>query len=274
MADDGSGETHEIWMWPAEEFLKVNEELKSHTDADVVALTQLIQSASKSARQIKLLGILGRAYIHVDARGRKYVIFKGYAGLRPNLAGTRYSAMNPRVSCFVVGTKDIIEDAAKGTKVAIIAFVVIDVIQELQEDHFSLASLGVRIFSDVIQGVAAAAVGAAAGILVTTIGVPTVIAFAVVIGVGFLAGVAFTELDRRFKLTERARAAMMDYERKVGEKIGDAKAAVQQTIQSAGQKVDEVAGFAGAVIDAAGAVVRVWRTLDEFLNSDFSFNFR
>src|SRR5262252_673529 len=137
-------EAHEIWVWPAEEFLRINEFLKSHLDADVVALAQLIASSTKSAQQIRLLGIMGRAYIKISKTGKKLIVFKGYAGLRPNLQGTAYAASNPKVAAFVVGTKDIVEDAAKATKIAIIAFVAIDIIQEFQEDSFSLASLGVR----------------------------------------------------------------------------------------------------------------------------------
>ena len=199
-------ELHELWVWAADEFLRVNEELKSHLDADVVALTQFVVSASKAVKQIRILGILGRAYISKSASGVKYIVFKGNQRLRPNLAGTRYAVKNPKVAYFVVGTEEIVEDAAKGTKIAIIAFVAFDVIKELREDKFSLASLGVRILSDVLQGIVAAGAGAAAGVLLTTIGAPVVAAFVIVVVVGFVAGVMLTELDRKFNLTERARA--------------------------------------------------------------------
>ena len=105
-----------------------------------MALTQLIQASNKIAQQIKLLGVLGRAYIK-EVNGTKYIIFKGDAKLRPNLKGTRYLAENAKVKCFVVGSKDIIEDAAHGTKVAIIAFVIIDIAMEVTSDHFSMAAL-------------------------------------------------------------------------------------------------------------------------------------
>src|ERR1700745_4006082 len=154
MPDNDQDLVHEIWVWEADEFLKVNEALKSHVDADVVALSLFMKSGAQSARQIKLLGVMGRAYIKVGKNRKKYIIFKGNAKLRPDLRGTRYLMENPKVSMFVVGKKEIIEEAAKSTKIAIIAFVAIDIIQELREDQFSLASLGVRILSDALQAAA------------------------------------------------------------------------------------------------------------------------
>ena len=133
MAEAAAGESHEIYIWNAEELvnelkeagakvgegarkaLEANEFLKKTLDADIVALTQLAQSGAKIARQIKLLGIMGRAYIK-EVGGKKYIIFKGDAKLRPNLKGTRYLAENANVRCFVVGAKDILEDAAKGPR--------------------------------------------------------------------------------------------------------------------------------------------------------------
>ena len=49
---------------------------RTRTDADIVALTQLMQAGSRITQQIRLLGILGRAYIK-EVGGTKYIIFKG-----------------------------------------------------------------------------------------------------------------------------------------------------------------------------------------------------
>ena len=268
VAEEEKGETHELWIWPAQEFLKANEELKSHLDADVIALGQLIASGSKAAKQVRLLGVFGRAYISKSAQGIEYIVFKGNPRLRPNLAGTRYALRNPKIACFVVGTRDIVEDAAKGTKLAIFAFVAIDIIKELNEDHFSLASLGVRILSDVLQAVAAAAIGAAAGVVLTTIGAPTVFAFVVVVGVGFVAGMIIADLDGKYKLTERARARMMVYENQVGEGVS----ALGQGVRSAEQRIEQVVETAGAVIRTGYQIDRLWQTIEEMRNFDLRFS--
>lgn len=264
-ADHGGAaeKEHNILVWAADELLEAYEKLKSKYDADFVALSQFVQSGTHIARQISLLGVLGRAYIKIDKKGRKYIIFKGAAGKRPNLQGTRYARENPRVSAFVVGTKEIIEDATKATKIAIIAYVAIDVVQELLADRFSLASLGVRILSDVLQAVAAAAAGAAIGVIVTTIGVPTVIAFALAVAVGFGVGVLLTDLDNRYQLTEIARARMMGYEQQLSEKLS----AARQTIKQVGQAIQQGQQAIREAVALYYEVNRLWATIEEYLRT-------
>lgn len=194
--------------------LEWNEKLKGTILADVVAVTQLMQNGQKIIQQIRLLGVRGNAYMR-ESGGKKYIIFKGRAGLRPNLKGTRYLAENPKVRCFVVGSKDILEDAAKSTKVAIIAFVAIDIIAEVNSDHPSLVGLGVQISSDALQAVVAGYAGAAAGIIAVALGAPVVISFVVVVAAGFIAGMGLTWLDRHYHLTERARARMIGFEQEL-----------------------------------------------------------
>ncbi len=120
----------------------------------------------------------------------------------------------------MVGTEDILKDAAKATKIAIVAFVVIDVLDEVTQDHFSLARLGVNIASHVLQAAAAAYVGAAAGVFVAaTLGAPVVITFVVVVVVGAGVGLLLTSIDNRLKLTEQARARMMAFEQETKQKV-------------------------------------------------------
>ena len=260
MADLANADTHELFVWNANDLLEAvkklkegvraaveaNDKLKGFVDADAVALTQLIQSGSKVAKQIKLLGVMGRAYIK-EVKGTKYIIFKGDARLRPDLKGTRYLAENAKVRCFVVGSKDIIEDAAHGTKVAIIAFIAIDIAMECTSDHFSLASLGVRISSDVLQALLSAGAGVAAGVfLASTVGAPVIITFIAVVVVGFAVGVALTELDRKYRLTERVRARAMELEDDLKREIPVAR----QAIVDAGRRVEKAGQQVGQDIKA------------------------
>ena len=218
---------HELYVWNAKELIEnlkkvkedvhrgveMNDWLKGTIDADIIALAQLTQAGTKVAQQIRLLGIVGRAYIK-EVNGTKYIIFKGNAKLRPNLKGTRYLAENAKVRCFVVGSKDLLKDAAHGVKIAVIAFVVIDIVAELSSDQPSLASLGVHVSSDVLQAVVASAAGWAAGalILAVTPAAPVVVVFIVVVAVGFAIGMLLTHYDNKYKLTERAAARMKGYE--------------------------------------------------------------
>ena len=241
MAGATTADAHEVYIWSADDLvedlkkigergkegvktlLEYNEKLKNSVDADVVAITQLAQANVKIARQVKLLGITGRAYIK-EVGQKKYIIFKGDAKLRPDLKGTRYLAENAKVRCFVVGSKDILEDAAKGTKVAIIAFVAIDIIKEVTSDHPSFVSLGVNVGSDVLQAVTAAYIGAAAGVFLTTVvGAPVVVTFIAVVGVGFAVGMILTSLDNRYHMTERCRARMMGWEQDMEKELAEAR---------------------------------------------------
>ena len=117
----------------------------------------------------------------------------------------------------------------KGTKIAIIAFIAIDVITEVTSDQPSLASLGVHLTSDVVQTVASAAMGWAAGaaILAVSPAAPVVVVFIAVVMVGFVAGMGLAYLDTHFRITERARARMMSFEQNV---INQWPAVRQQTV--------------------------------------------
>jgi hypothetical protein len=252
--------SHELFVWNANDLLEAvtklkegaraaveaNDKLKGFVDADAVALGQLIQSGAKIAKQVKLLGITGQAYVK-DVKGTKYIIFKGNQNLRPNLKGTRYLAENAKVRCFVVGSKDIVEDAAHGTKIAIIAFVAIDIAMECTSDHFSLASLGVRISSDVLQAVISAGAGAAAGVFVAgTLGFPVIITFIIVVAVGFAIGVALYKLDQQYRLTERVRARALELENELKKDVP----AARQVIIDAGSRAAALSVEAGHEIKA------------------------
>jgi hypothetical protein len=104
----------EIYIIP-KDFLKANEKLKDRTDMDAVSLSQALQGVGRAARQVWLPGFLGTAYVKV-IRGKENIVFKGPPGLRPRLQATRLLRTNPIAGVFVVGSREIIRDAAKATK--------------------------------------------------------------------------------------------------------------------------------------------------------------
>jgi hypothetical protein len=258
MAAVPAAASHEIWVFDADELLKdlikFNDSVKNRLRADLIGLTLFLKSAKQSVQQIKLLGVMGHAYHKIGRNGKRYIIFKGSPGARPDLHGTRYLATNPKVACFVVGGREIIKDAASATKIAVILLVAFDVIREFHEDHFSLASLGVRVLSDVIQAAGSAAIGAAAGVFALTfLGAPAVLVFAIVVAVGFAAGVGLTVLDEKYHLTDRARARMMAYEDGLKDKVN-----------ALGRLRDEAVQFGRAAIQLRDNINQTWRMIDEF----------
>lgn len=260
-----SHEDHEVFIFSLDEIMKLNDVLKDEYNTDMVSLTQLAQSGVQVSKQVKLLGIMGMAYIKCASDGRQYLIFKGYAGLRPNLSGTRYALENPKVGCFVVGTRELLKDAAKATRIAVIAFIAIDIVKECLADHFSLARLGIQVASDIAQAVAASAVGvgvAAAVIsVVGTAAMPVVAIFALTVAVGFFAGMALTWLDNKYQLTNRLVAAAMKIEDDLQAGAGGFLSNVKQTFSSVYEGTVEAYGI-------TIKIYRLWHRADDLIHYD------
>lgn len=207
-----------------------------------------------------LLGAMRDAYVKRASNGKDYIIFKGYARSRPNLSGTRYLAENPKVACFVVGSRDIILDAAKATRVA---FVALDITRECLSDQFSLARLGVSVASDISMALIATGLGVAAGAIATgVIAAPAVLTFAIVVAVGFVSGMAITAIDSKFKLTERAQARMMAFEK-------DPNSVLYKAEHGAASAGRAAASVGRQAIDGARYTTdRVWMTVSDMLMDD------
>lgn len=269
---------HEIWILPLDWFLSANKAVQQHLHTDLLSLLQLAQSGRKIAQQILLLGMFGTAYIKEASDGRRYIIFRGFSGLRPNLPGTRYLLDNPKVACFVVGSEEIIKDVGKATRVAIVAYVAIDILRECLRDHFSLARVGVNVASDIAQCLVAAGATAMAGVLATTVGAPVVAAFAIAIVVGFGVGIAVSSLDRQYHITERVRARMMALEKDRHSLVYMAEHPVETAQRAAAygrnvaadvrDGVAEVGDDIDRAVRAAYAVDRLWSSIEEMLRYD------
>ena len=191
---------------------KANDKLDAQTNMDAFSWEQLGISAWKGVRQVKLLGMTGSAYIKV-IKGKEYIIFRGLPGSRPELPGTIYARSNPKVSCFVVGAEELMEDGLKTARLGIIVYAAVDVTKEVvsppevvpgQPPGFSLIDLGVHLSCDLLKFVVATAAGIAAGVVITTMvagALPVVAVFAVSVGVGVFAGMVLDRLDTRFDLS-------------------------------------------------------------------------
>ncbi len=193
---------------------KANDKLDAQTNMDAFSWEQLGISAWKGVRQVKLLGMTGSAYIKV-IKGKEYIIFRGLPGSRPELPGTIYARSNPKVSCFVVGAEELMEDGLKTARLGIIIYAAVDITQEIvsppepvsphERSGFSLIDLGVHLSCDLLKFAAATAAGVMAGVAVTVLiaGAPV----AVVIGAGIVVaaglGMGLDWLDHHFHLTEK-----------------------------------------------------------------------
>lgn len=119
--------------------------------------------------------------------GRAYVMFKGYAGLRSQLTGTRYLANNPKVVSLGIGKLGAAKAIKGGLVFSVVFSVAFHAIEQLLNDRATWHDFVAGVSVDVVSAVAGSAiawstvstvVGAAA---MATIGP---IALVVVVGIG------------------------------------------------------------------------------------------
>lgn len=144
---------------------QVNEILKDNTYIDIFGWKDAFSNAKSAVKQVMLLGVWGDAYLATTKAGKEIVIFKGYPGLRDKLTGTRYLRDHPIVkeAGFIIGRKEMIGEALKGTRISIVCLVAWDIVHELLQDKLDMTRLGVTILSDIFQTVLATFVGTAIG---------------------------------------------------------------------------------------------------------------
>ena len=186
-------------------------------------------------------------YVKKANNVKSYIIFRGNPASRPNLSGTRYLREHPKVSCFVIGSNELIEDTAKGTKIAIIAFVAIDIVKEFLADRFSLGSLGVNVASDVLQAAIGAGASIAAGAILVAIGAPAILTFGFAVIAGASVGYELADMDEEYKITDRARAYMMKLEQTKGTWLNRAEATLSHACDEAGSVNDSTDSGLGKV---------------------------
>lgn len=136
--------------------------------------------------------------------GRSYVIFKGYAGLRSQLTGTRYLANNPKVVSLGVGKLGAAKAIKGGLVFSVVFSVAFHSIEQLLNDRATWHDFVAGVSVDVVSAVAGSAiawstvstvVGAAA---MATIGP---IALVVVVGIG--ATYALSAISENYGLSKK-----------------------------------------------------------------------
>ena len=197
------------------------------TAGDVATLTKL-------ARDLRTP--LGRVFFK-HYGGKLHVVFKGRAGLRQILTGTKYSVSNAKVISLGIGKAGVKSAVRQGAFVSIILLTVWDIADYVMNDEATLGQLIGTIASDVakvaVSGVVAAAVGAAAvGTVIGTFALgPLIVAVAVGIGVS----IVLDKLDNDYRWTAKLQKLLDDA-------IATANNAVAQSKQNVLDWTSEQAG--------------------------------
>lgn len=175
----------------------------------------LISPSMDAASAIKLIrdvgGVSASQVRFVSIKGKNYVIFKGYAGTRKILTGTRYLTNNPTVVRMAVGPEAIKASAKGGFVLTVILSVAIEVyVQIFSEKAQAISTMLGTITADVLKIGLSSIAGWAAGVAaggVAIIGGTAAGPFLVAIAVGFAVGLLLDPIDERFGVTKALIAA-------------------------------------------------------------------
>jgi hypothetical protein len=190
-----------------------------------------------------ILGAFGKAYLK-EVNGIRQIVLKGYAGNRGALAwlarmthlnAPHYGVNNPKVEMFEIKplrelAGEMYKETVKSVRFAFYLWVAIDVVEEIFfQDHWYLSRLGVHLASDMLKTVLAAAAGMLAGVFIAGVivfffpacAVAGVIAAVGMFAVSVAAGFGLEALDKKLGLTTSLEEAVMKYEDRLKEQVGE-----------------------------------------------------
>ena len=155
------------------------------------------------ARVARDLGIHGKVIPKV-IKGRQYVAFTGYAGLRTIFKGTIYKAENAKIINMAIGAMGITKMVTKGGVITICLTVPLSVLECYLQDQTDWYHLTGSVGADLIKVGIASLMGAILGIAFTGgsafFACPPIGA---AIGISVFVGLTLEYIDARYELTEK-----------------------------------------------------------------------
>ena len=190
-------------------------EAQKSTIKTIASYYSAAMDANTARKLLQEFGIRSQQVVIKTYNGKRYVIFKGYPGLRKILKGTRYLQNNPKVVRMAIGPKGIIKSAKGGFVITVVLSVGIEVFDYMIRDEATLSTLFGTVTADVVKiglssiagAVAGLAVGSAA-VIGSVAGAPLIAAIAV----GIATGLVLDRIDRKIGAT----AALIKYYESVG----------------------------------------------------------
>jgi putative flippase GtrA len=140
--------------------------------------------------------------------GKKYIVFKGRAGLRQILTGTRYLANNSKVMQLGIGGQAMRASAKGGVLISVIFSATLNTVDWIFKDEFRWTNWIASVSTDIVKAAIASAAGYAAGMVVSA-GLVAItgasiaifpLAAAILVGIGI--GFALNWLDNKYGVTQ------------------------------------------------------------------------
>lgn len=213
---------HVIHVVSSEDLQKEYFELKANIKFAAQQIAPALD-AVKAAKLILDVGGFKPAQVALKKYGNKqYVIFKGNAGDRRVLKGTKYLIDNPTVVRMAVGPKGIVKSAKGGFVLTAVLSVGIEIFDYVIRDTALLSELLGVITTDLIKIGLSSIAGAVAGLLVgsmVTVGTVAAAPFIAAIAVGIVTGLALDEIDERLGATQ----ALIRAYKKIGIRLDEIK---------------------------------------------------
>ncbi len=206
---------------------------------DLATLTPLLRDMAGGKTLLKELGWKGAYYVKA-AKGRTYVVFKGYAALRESLKGTRYLASSPKVIAFGIGPEALRSAARSNAIIMVVCYVTLDVMEFIMSDEQLYSTLFANIIVDVSIGAVAIGAGLLLGKALAGIATVAVASVGLPIVVGLAVGAGLALLADAFDLKQKLGAALHWTAEAVTRGLQAAGQVVQEAQVALRQKVEEV----------------------------------
>jgi hypothetical protein len=187
-----------------------------------------ILDAGTLALVCKDLGITGRAIPKV-IKGRQYIAFSGYPGLRTLFPGTIYSANNRKLITMAIGSLGIQNMVKSGGILTICITVPLTILEAFLQDHATCYDLVGNMASDLIKIGIVSVMGAIVGILIGGIVTYAIVPIGAAIIISVITGIAINHLDTKYQLTEKLSATLEDMSDQIAKSMNNGVDHVQRS---------------------------------------------
>ncbi len=155
----------------------------------------------------KDLGIHARAIPKV-IKGRQYIAFTGYPGLRSMFPSTLYKPNNRKLITMAIGALGIKHMVKSGGILTIALTVPLTVLECFLTDQTTFSALAGNLASDLIKVGIASVMGAIFGLAVGAVTTVVFWPIGVAIGISMGTGIALNYFDNKYQLTQKLVAAL------------------------------------------------------------------